>query len=256
MSRKILFYAFLIGIIFLLGCSSNSLNPADPASQKGELYDVRLPQGDGPHVLWGAFKFYIDPDNLSVEVIADRAADPHVNVTQYAIPPACDDCLKIKMKSFNTETRIGEMEVTLRNPTTFTGYDVRGILLLNDAGHDIKNPDGWTSVFDDGAPPFFNPFKRFAKLNDFGAFPPGESYSETYMVYIPKPPNYAAIKYVIDAVWPKNAFREPYNITGEQVDGSFYTDGSNTVTLTAWVFDRNDDTLKVTIECPQIFQRG
>jgi len=253
MSRKILFYVFLSGMIILLGCSSNSMNPVDPASENPGLYGAGSSDGADAHILWGAFRFYIDADNQIVEVVPDRLADPHFNVTSYVKPPACDDCVTIVMKNFDKVTRIAEVEVTLRNPTEITGYDVRGILLLNDAGFDIKNADGWTQVYDDGKAPYFNPFKRFAKSIEFGAFAAGESFFETYMIYIPKPPKYSELVYVVDAIYPKNSFREPYDIAGEQVDGPLYTDGSNTVTLTVWVFDRNDDALKVTVECPQIF---
>ena len=253
MSRKILCYAFLTGIIFLIGCSSGNMNPVGPMSQDPALYDAKFASANDGHFLWGAYTFSIDPDSLSVEILPNRVADPHIDVTKYGQPPLCDDCIKTVMTKFDPITRIAEIEVTLRNPTKFTGYDVRGILILNEAGFDMQSADGWTSVFDDGIAPYFNPFMRYAKLEPDGAFGPGVSLKEIYMVYIPKPPKYSQLVYVIDAVFPKNSDREPYNITGQEVNGPLWADGSNSVTLTAWVFDRNDDTSKVTVECSEVF---
>ncbi len=253
MSRTILFAFIILAVIFLLGCSSAGNSPIGPGTGDADLVDFKLPDGFQGHYPWGVWDLYIDPDSGYVEVNQVREALKHFDVTSYVVPPECADCLLVQLKNFNKDTRVAEIDITLKNPTTITGYDVRGILLLNEAGHDIKNPDGWTDVFDDGVPPEFNPFKRFAKLNEFGAFPGGESYKETYLILLPKPPNYGAIRYVIDAIFPKNSLREPYVITGEVADGSLFSDGSNVINFSVVVHDRNDDTESVTVACDALW---
>lgn len=252
MFRTILTYAIILAIALIIGCSSGDLNPAGPITGE-DTYEYRAPEGEPGHCLLGLYNLYIDTVAMTVDVVPIRTASPHIDVTEHVIPPKCDDCLIIVLKNFNTTTRVATVEVTLRNPTPYPGYDVMGILMLNDAGHDLLFPDGWVSIWDDELPPYFNPFMRFGESNDFGEFPSGGEIKETYSVIIPKPPQYSAITFAIDAFWPKNGPREPYRIKNKQVNGTLYSDGSNSITFSCIVLDRNDDVQKVTIECSELF---
>jgi len=252
MFRTILSYAVILAIALIMGCSSGDLNPAGPITGE-DINNYRAPEGESGHCLLGLYNLYIDTDAMTVDAVPIRTANPHIDVTKYVIPPACEDCLTTVLKSFNTFTRVATIDVTLRNPTPIPGYDVMGILLLNDAGHDLLYPDGLVSIWDDEEPPYFNPFMRFGQDNDFGEFPGFGEIKKTYKVILPKPPKYYAIKFAIDAFRPKDGLREPYQIRNKQVVGILYSDGSNSITFMCTVLDRNNDVQKVTIECPDLF---
>jgi hypothetical protein len=254
MSRIVFSLALILAIALLVGCSSGGSNPVGPPGEDFDISGLHFPAGEGGHLLWGLYDLFIDPVSLAVKAVPSRTCHEHYDVTKYVTPPECDDCIVVKPKApMDPETRVLEVDVTLVNPYPIAGFDVRGILLLTDAGHDLQYPDGWVSIWDDLKPPYFNPFMRYGKKDPDGKFPPFGELTQTYRLIVPKPPKYDAIKFAIDVVRPKKCLREPYEIREEQLQGFLYSDGSNYVIMTLKVLDRNDDVSKVTIECPEIF---
>jgi hypothetical protein len=61
---------------------------------------------------------------------------------------AAKKSVKATVKSFNPTTRLLNLDVTLQNPHSKQTYDVRGLVYTNDAGNQLRNPDGWDKVFD------------------------------------------------------------------------------------------------------------
>ena len=156
-------------------------------------------------MLWGMWDLYFDENGLEVKAIPVRKPEAHFKVTGKVQPPECFDCLSISVNSFDPVTRIIDVNVTLKNPTVFTGRDVCGILYTNATGHMIKNPDDWTPFYDIQGGDIINPFKAFAKDQNKRSFAPSALHTENYLAYIPKPPNYAGIKYAVTASWVGNA---------------------------------------------------
>jgi len=250
MYRKILIGLVIIILAMLAGCSSDAVTPGDQPLNSGPAVEKGA-SGYG-HYLWGVYEWYIDPEDFTIDVRPARTSNPHFDVTSFVVPPNCLNCIKVVMTNFEPVTRLATFKVTLKNPTHLPGFDVRGILLDNGEGHVLYSPDGWTNVFDDGTPPEFNPFMRYAKTDPDGKFPPSGEIFEYYRIIIPKPPNFGAIQYVIDAFFPKLGSREPYEIKDIQISSYLWDDGSNTVDVSLRVLDRNNDVVAVSIECPQL----
>ncbi len=238
------FTCILIFTAFVLAMTSCS----QPAPVAPQFAPERLVESDN-HELIGYFHLYIDPLVPSVEVVPARSVAKHANVKTYLNPPNCYDC--ITMTPIGPyQDKIIPVNITLKNPTPLTGYDVRGILLSTDPGADLDNPDDYTTLFGDGLTP--NPFKAFAKSALNRAFGAGESFTEQYDVYLSSFGKVMAIDYAVDANYPGRA-KEPYEISIPIVDGEIDNKGNNIVGISVDVFAAGDDVDEVVLDASAMF---
>ena len=122
--------------------------------------------------------------------------------------------------------------MTIRNPFSLTGYDVRGILFTDDTGHLLMNPDDWTKLWDVPGGQTLNPFKGFYGFLGQGDFGPGVERIETYEVYIPLPPQYNTISFAVDASYPGNC--KDYEPIEKGESKMKYWVGALIITLLFW----------------------
>jgi len=190
MSRLPLIGLLLAGVIFALACSgSGDSTPTIP-----DLDAMATPSEN--HVAWGVFDVAYDLENGSAEVVWNRQAELHLNVTGAVTPPNCYTCISVVNSLYDAPALKFYLEVAFINPTPITGYDVRAI--ISDLGGEkvLLNPDGVTSVW--GAP---MPFKavNVDPERTFGAF---EVHGRTFNFYFPPGEKFATMTYILDASWP------------------------------------------------------
>ena len=128
--RSSLFFTLTIAtlcLIFASGCSGANSGSASPVDNPA----IPSPDKEAQtgRMLWGVWQFTFDESTNELAAIPLREASAHFNVTPFLQPPNCTDCLKTKVNSFDTVTRILDVDVTLRNPTMMTGFDVRGMYM-------------------------------------------------------------------------------------------------------------------------------
>ncbi len=238
----------LLTILLAVGCSGsgmdNTASPMMPPPALGE----RNPASQ--RALWGFWEISFEGESLTPRIEPMRAAELHYNITPMVTPPQCFDCISIVVNSFDTVTRIMDVDVTLKNPASVSGHDVRGILFTSDAGHELRNADDWTGLWDIAGGDEINPFKAFAKTNPGRVFAGFQQHLEKYLVYIPKPPQYAAIRYAVDVSWPGNCW-EPYSIENFNQEEITSDAGSHGL-VTVDVHDWQGDTDEVNIYAPLI----
>jgi hypothetical protein len=187
---------------------------------------------------------------MTMEIVPLREIEFHVNVKGFLIPPNCYGCIQFSIVSFDTVTRIFDINVTLKNPTYLTGYDVRGILIANDTGHEMVNADDYTKLYDDNNPADINPFKAFDSDDYNRAFNSYETDTKQVLFRIPKPPNWAGFDYAVDASWPGHC-KEPYEIVNFVQDGSI-ANLFDTATVSVDVHDWQDDVTEVSMDVTEI----
>jgi len=247
MNRSLVFFAVIIGALCLIlasGCSKANGGLVSPIIQSPEK------DAQSGRQLWGVWQFSYDASSNELTPIPLREAYAHFNVTPFLLPPNCTDCLKTEVNSFDTVTRILDVDVTLRNPTMMTGFDVRGILYTNDYGHELTNADDWTGLWDIAGGQTINPFKAFATSVLNHLFAPGAKHTANYLVHIPIPAKYNKITYAVDASWPGNC-KEPYAIDNFAQEG-LYDTGDGQAMITIDIHDWQDDVNKVTLACKAI----
>jgi len=201
--------------------------------------------------LWGIYSISFDIAEGLVEVRPLRAADAHYEITDWLLPPECYDCLAISINSFDPVNRIIDVDAALKNPTGLTAYDVRGILYTNDYGHELRNADALTGLWDIPGGEDINPFMAFAKSESNREFIPAAKHTENYLVYIPDPPHWNDIIFAVDVSWPGNC-KEPYGIENFLQAGVLYDYSTAAVEIQIDVFDWQDDVTEVSIYAPEL----
>ena len=249
MGLRILRIVILISLIVFVGvgCSSSSDNPALPSEIPANNISH---SGSDSHHLWGIWNIGFDVSGLTATTRPVRSLKAHFDITDMLLPPVCIDCMKLSVNSFDPATRILDADITIRNPSQLDAYDVRGILYTNDYGHELRNDDGWTKLFDIPGGSSINPFKAFAKDVGNRKFKPFTEHTENYQVYIPVPPHWNEITFAVTASWPSNC-SEPYEITNfwqETITADVGSKGNIYIDVRDWQVDVN----KVTLVAPEI----
>ncbi|MFH1677094.1 MAG: PKD domain-containing protein [bacterium] len=161
MNRTGLVLSFIF-ISVLFSCSKeNPLTPSiapEPITQSNENSPNRL--------VWGAWKFTVDPENMEINAVPMRNAEFHLNAVKLLEKAPCSDCLTIGNFDFKTPGQI-KLDVTIRHPfkdnLNLTAFDVRGVM-VTDSNYPYKifgmykiswgegiprmlNADGYTNLF-------------------------------------------------------------------------------------------------------------
>jgi len=255
MLRSLLFLTITMGALWLVlatGCSGTYGDSAWPIDNP--LIPSPEKDAQSGRLLWSLWQLSYDESSNELTPIPLREAYAHFNVTPFLLPPNCTDCLETQVNSFDTVTRILDADITLRNPTLMTGFDVRGILYTNDYGHELTNADDWTGLWDIAGGQTINPFKAFATSGLYRLFAPSAKHTANYLLHIPIPAKYSKITYAVDASWPENC-KEPYAIDNFTQEG-LYDTGNGQAMITIDVHDWQDDVNKVTLVAPAITGEG
>ena len=230
-----------------IGCASSSMNPTLPVES---IESPEVQTVDNERILWGIWNVWFNEDEQSVTVEPVRNPQAHYNVTNMILPPNCDDCVVFEVFDFDPVTRILNLDVILRNPYTISGRDVRAILYDTSAGHRLTNADGWTKLHDIPAGGTLNGFIAYASSEANRIFAGGAGHSECVLVYIPLPPQYSAIQFVVDASWPGNC-KEPYDMS-DFSQGELHDCVGASAQVSMKVHDWQDNVNKVTMVAPEI----
>lgn len=245
LKRVVLLTLIVIVILAMFGCSQPQ--PMEPGFSRDSLEENGPADG---HALWGYYTFYIDLSIPAIEVVPARQVMLHADVKPYLTPPACMDCVKVVPAGPYTND-ILPVNITLKNPTSLTGYDVRGILLSDDVGATLLYADNYTELHDNGGPVNINPFKAFAKSETNRMFGAGAEHTEYFALYLASFGKIAVIDYAVDASWPSRA-KEPYSIIGPYPAGMLDSYGIFECPFVAEIMAANDDVDEVWLDLSSI----
>ncbi len=198
--------------------------------------------------LWGVYALDIDTEAGTVEVVTwERGLEAHFDVTSQVLKPACSNCLSLENFSFDKSAGMMEFDAVLVNPTVLGGYDVRGVLFLDEwnSGRKLVSEDGLTDFW--SSDPYHpDPFQIFAKEADERLFGPNEQYSVPMQLYFPTPFK-LLVPFVVDASYPGHP-AEPVELTNINVDGSVHTTGYD-LTVSVDLVDWQGDAKGVYLDC-------
>jgi len=237
----------LLTVLLITGCASSPENPSSPPLDNTNEMVLTGESVESSHVPWGFWTISIDRKNFTVNVNPDRNARMHFDITSTVLPPNCHDCLELSVNSYNPDTQIVNVDVTLRNPTILAGRDVRGIFYTDDEYRLLLNPDDWTGLWDIPGGEEINPFKAFAKGVSSRIFAAGESYTENYRIHMT---HWENVRFAVDASWPENC-EEPYEIDDFE-HGYLSQDAGVSCVVDVVVHDWLDDTNEVRLWAPEI----
>ena len=180
------------------------------------------------------------PETLTATFLPDREGEKHWDVTPMLMPPACADCVIIQVLEYKPAQKDVKLKVTLKNPSNFTAYDVRGIVMTNDPDVRLLNADAYTTLWDDGGAVTKNPFRPFAYEVPGRIFYPYTVHSHTYDFTYKNLSGLAGAKLVVDASWPGHCL-EAWDIREQEVSGDLAPDPASSVLVTCVVKDWQSD---------------
>lgn len=241
--RTLITLSILAAMLFVIGCSGDTITPITPNYNDS---DFSLPVSENNEnasgrTLWGMWNVDFDNGN-AVQAELNRELAAHLNVTSMIPSPG------IVVNSFDPLTNIVDVDFTISNPYSFSGYDVRLIIFVDAIRHKLTNADDWTDLYDISAGLPINPFKAFAKSEPNRIFNGQTQHTENLLIYLPG--GNTNVAFAVDASYPSNC-DEPYEITNYYQDPLYDTLGS-TANLAITVRDWKDDTNSVNLYCPEI----
>jgi len=234
----------LILLFAVMGCSSSDNNPVAPPNSDAEI-NLPVSQVDETQTnrsLLGMWTATFDLENLSVSLTPYRELGMHFNVT--AMLPA----LLLSINSYDPQTGIVDVDVSITNPYQINAYDVRLIIYTDGTGHKLENPDNWTALYDISGGLPINPFKAYAKSTPNRIFEGQTQHTENLLIYLPAgDPN---VIFAIDASYPENC-EEPYKISNFTHDDIYGFAGSSALAEID-VYDWQDDVDSVLLMASEI----
>ena len=213
----------IITLMFLMACllsacsSSNIVTTPEP-SQPGSASD------EGAQC-WGDFALKFDPGTQDMEVLYNRSADVHFEITTFLNPPSCGGggCVTATLNSWNPATFIASFNVTITNPTNLSPSDVR-MVFYNLGGKKIANADSFTRCMVGSIEPFI----AYSKMAANRVFPPNGAVTETIDIYWPPASSFFIFFRVSAWLWLN--CQDPYEINGMYQNGAI-TPGGGTADI-------------------------
>lgn len=261
---------WILFFLIVTGCSGKT---ADPIQPSGVLPDkpeapsmgIEEPLAEALHelpgikqdidsdkserILLGGWTMNFNPETQTVSVEHLREAKWHFKVTGWLQPPNCSDCIRVDINSYVDE--ILDVDVTIKNPSMYTPYDLRAII-FDDGIHELLNADSWTELWDIPLVGFpINPFKAFAKDKPNRRFLPGDENAETENLQIFCPDGNFAVQFAVDVSWPGNC-AEPYSIENFIQTEPLHDFVGSQAVLEVDVLDWQDDVSQVTLQVVEI----
>jgi hypothetical protein len=230
-TRVIKLAAVILLAMLIIGCSGGGGNPVIPGDNSPPPTDEPNPPADDPgppaeRTLWGMWDINFDQDNMTVTM------EPVSGVTSMfedgidpGIISASLNSVNADVKEYHPSTRVLELDVKLHNPHNQGAYDVRGVVYNDDAGNELRNPEGWTHKFDIPEGTDLNPFKGFAKGQQDRQLLPSTEDTERYVIKLPVTSPDAPIHFAVESSWADNG-SEPYYAIENFRHSALYTDGS------------------------------
>ena len=234
----------LILLFALMGCSSSDNNPVTPSNSDAEI-NLPVSQIDETQTnrsLLGMWTMNFDLENLSVSLTPYRELEAHYNVPSM-LPP-----LLLSINSYDPQTGIVDVDVSITSPYQIDGYDVRLIIYTDGTGHMLKNPDNWTALYDISGGLPINPFKAYAKSTPNRIFEGQTQHTENLLIYLPA--GNRNVMFAIDASYPENC-EEPYKISDFTHDDIYGFVGSSALAEIN-VYDWQDDVDSVLLMASEI----
>jgi hypothetical protein len=152
----------------LVGACSSGHSPVEPGNNPAQLAygDATAMPSSSARVTWGMWDVFIDPDDLTADLVPIRGANFKCNVVNFLQPPkAPTNLIDVQIDPYGTNLPAGKVNclITLEHPfpgSVFCGFDVQGIVIGEHPNYAwesdptiisslppftiLQNPDGWT----------------------------------------------------------------------------------------------------------------
>ncbi|MCD6217458.1 hypothetical protein J7L05_06320 [bacterium] len=148
----------VLALFMLAGCSSDSTNPVISSETQNQtnLPIIDTSEGESSRGFLGLWNVEFDTESLTAKVTENREANLHYNITPFVTPV-------IIVNHYDPIMQIVDVDVALTNTAGFSAWDVRLIVMTDNVGHRLVNPDCWTALYDQPGGMPINPFVAYAQ---------------------------------------------------------------------------------------------
>ncbi|HDS30549.1 MAG TPA: hypothetical protein ENN67_05830, partial [Firmicutes bacterium] len=247
-----IFAILVLALNMIIGCSGGDpLGVTDGITQRNSLDELtgsKNPQSGSDRIVWGIYLLDIRPEEGYAGLVGQgRDLAGHFDVTKFVTKPECDNCVKFENFSFDKSAGILDLDAILVNPNVVGGYDVRGVVLLDEwnTGRRLESAHGLTDLWS-GDPYRPAPFINYARDVDDRFFGPGEEHSAHVTIYFPTPRNFI-VPYIVDACYPGHS-EEPVEMMDIEVEGSVHPTGYD-LKISMNILDWQDNIDGVYVDC-------
>jgi len=230
-------YFLSLLIFILIGCSNSFADTLTwPVDENSSQFTSRsLSDTEYDTWLYGSLSWNFETNTL--DFIPDRTADAHFDVWPMLNPPNCIDCVAISVVEHDPDAHVLIVDVLLRNPTSLTGFFVKGIIdPPADSGLYLSNASGyWHSADDpDTEPPA--PFMVFAEDEPLLAFGPAQTHVSQYSFVYNSLSDFSGCAYKVIGRYPELP-GEVERVYMDSLAGDFTTQGGFVQVRAAYVAD-------------------
>jgi hypothetical protein len=242
--RITIFLLLIMPLVVAMGCSRNASNPVQSRDLNPESIDFTInPDDTTDNYLAGNWTLVFDPEKMDLKPVLDRCLSQDWDITPLFPFPT------FQIISYDPLTGMLEVDATITNSTSITGYDLRLIVYTDNVGIRLLNADDWTAAFDIPGGMFINPFKAYAKDTVNRAFEGnGTKHTQRLQLYFPS--GSLSISFAITTAWPENC-NEPYQLVGF-TQGILYHLPTCRTDIQVDVYDWQNDVNSVMLWCPAI----
>lgn len=235
--------AFVLALCMLAGCSSDSTNPVTPSETQNQtnLPLIDTSDGENSRSYLGSWSVEFDTEALTATVVQNREMNLHYNITPYVMPV-------IAVNHYDPLGQIIDIDVSITNTAGFSAWDVRLIIMTDNLGHKLMNPNSWTALYDQPGGLPINPFMAYAKNVPNREFMSMASHQVNAAIHLPGGnPN---VTFAFDASLGTNCM-EPYEfINFKQVH--LYDQPGSTAQITVDIYDWQNNAGTCYLYCPAI----
>ena len=230
------YFPLAILITLAMGCMG---------SGGGTTPDPEEPQLVLNHRMLGIWNVKLNFTELSAELEKNTVFTQQCPVVAWLQQP---DAV---VNSWDPESRIIDLDITLTNSFPVDAYDVRLLVYKTQDGLLLQNSDQWTRLYapDEVAP--VNPYRIYASDSELHAFKSDTSYTENFLIYIPE--NIEDFSFAILGSYPGNC-EEPYLIENF-VQELMYPEKRCMAYMQIDVLDWQNDTSEVYLSCVEVTGR-
>ena len=237
----------IILIVFLSvfsGCSGGGGNPITPSDPTPDP-TLNLPDPDesqSNRALFGAWTAECYPGSVTAVVHPNGKYNTNYNVTNSIETPL------VSINSFDTQTGIVDVDVTIINSYDSDAYDARIIVYADIENYTLTDSNQFTPLWTDQDTDPINPFKAFACDEPNRIFSSKAAHTTNMQFSITN--GHADINFAVDASIDGNCL-EPYAIQNFTITPLNENVGSKAM-VSLEVLDWQNDVSKVDMYCPEI----
>lgn len=257
MRAFILLFIVIFTSAILYGCSGGGTvtSPGDenPAPGNNSPPDGNPPNNDEPeepvytHFLFGAAQFEFNGSEITR--VTQNSAQTHYNLTDPLSPPLCPDCITIEQLWHNEVAQSIGLSISLRNPSEFTFYDVRGIIRGGE-GLRLVDSDGFTDLFSP-EPVGHNPYLMYCLEKPDIDFTPDYTDTRAYSLTYEELTD-LNFKLIVEGSYPGHC-EEPAILRVVSVDDENLNVWGGAASITVKAIDRQDDILGLIAAAPDLW---